>query len=237
MSLVAAFIFSAGLMAQEKTEVSILVKKDGKVVKDTTYQFDSADEAKHVVQMMEVMSGMDADMEKMHYNYSMAHSGGKHANTMVFISEDGEKTEIKKMHGDSLVWITEGEGPHMEHMHGDHVVVMKKGDGETFNIYVNKDGEKGVKKEIKVVVSGDEEGNWHAVTTDKLHLDENVYYISEDDDVNVKVHQIIEEDDEGEHVKVIVITKEMDEDMDHDVDHDEDVEVKVVKKRVKKEIK
>jgi hypothetical protein len=210
MSLVAAFIFSAGLMAQEKTEVIIQVKKDGKVVKDTTYQFDDADEADHVVKMIEVMSGMDADMERIHYNYTMVHSGEKHANSMVFISKDGEKTEIKEIHGDTLVWITKGEGdgehvkvmkykmkegedPHMEHMHGKHVVVIKKGDG-----------------------------------------DENVIYISEDNDV--KVLKIVEEEGEGENVKVIVIKKEIKE-IDEDVDHDEDVEIEVVIKKQKKEKK
>jgi len=203
MSLVAAFIFSAGLIAQEKTEVSIQVKKDGKVVKDTTYQFDDAAEAKHVMKMVEVMSGVDADMEDMHYNYTTAHSGGKHANTMVFISKDGEKTEIKEMHADSLVWVSEGDGPHMEHMHGENVIVMKKGDDETIDIWVDKDGE--------------------------------------DDDVKVEIREIIEKSEDGENVKVIVITKEIHEDTDHDADHDEDedhdedVDVKVVKKKIKVE--
>jgi hypothetical protein len=138
MSLVAAFIFSASLVAQEKTEVSIQVKKDGKVVKDTTYQFEDADEAKHVVKMVEVMSGMDADMEKAHYNYTMSHSGGKHANTMVFISEDGDLTEIKEMHGDSLVWISEGDEAHMKHMHGENVIVIKKEIQEDVDVEVVK---------------------------------------------------------------------------------------------------
>lgn len=242
MSLVAAFIFSAGLIAQEKTEVSIQVKTDGKVVKDTTYQFDDAAEAKRVLKMVEVMSGMDADMEKIHYNYTMAHKDGKQANTMVFISEDGGKTEIKKMHGDSLVWISEGEEAHMEHMHGENVVVMKKGDGETFDIWVEKDGEETKKgKRVKVVVSGDEKGSWTAVSSDEADLDENenVFYVSEDDDVKVEVREIIEMTEDGENVKVIVITKEIDEDHDadhdEDKDHDEDVEVKVVKKKIKVE--
>ena len=212
MSLVVALIFSAGLMAQEKTEVTIQIKKDGKVIKDTTYLFDDANDAEHVVKMMEVMSGMDADMEKIHYNYIMAHSGGKHANTMVFISKDGEKTEIKEICGDTLVWITEGEGdgehvkvmkykmkegedPHMEHMHGEHVVVMKKEDGDTFDIYIDKDGEK-----------------------------------------SVKVLKIVEEEGEGENIKVIVIKKEIKE-IDEDMDHDKDVEVEVVKKKIKQEKK
>lgn len=258
MSLLAAFIFSAGLLAQEKTEVSIQVKKDGKVVKDTTYQFDDAADAKHVVKMVEVMSGMDEDMEKVHYNYSMAHKDGKHANAMVFISEDGEKFDIKEMHGDSLVWVTEGEdgehvkvmkykmkegeGPHMEHMHGEKVVVMKKGDGETFDIWVEKDGEESKKgKRVKVVVSGDEKGNWTALSSDEADLDENenVFVVSGEDDVHMEIREIIEKTEDGENVKVIVIKKEIDEDSDHDEDedHDEDVDVKVVKKKIKVEKK
>ena len=39
-SLSLMFVFGMSLMAQEKTEVSIKVKKNGKVVKDTTYQFE-----------------------------------------------------------------------------------------------------------------------------------------------------------------------------------------------------
>ena len=66
MSLLLVSVFVAGIRAQEKTEVSIQVKKDGKVVKDTTYLFDDAKEAKHVRKMVEVMSGMDEDMEDMH---------------------------------------------------------------------------------------------------------------------------------------------------------------------------
>jgi len=181
MSLVLAFVFSASLMAQEKTEVSIQVKRDGKVLRDTTYQFDDSDEAEHVLKLVEVMSGLDVDMDQGHYNYNytMSHSGGEHANAMVFISKDGEKTEIKEIHGDSLVWISEGDEPG--------------------------------KKRVKVVVSGDEKGNWTAVSADEKDLDENekVYYISEDDDVKVKVRKIIEEDGEGENVKVIVIEKEI----------------------------
>lgn len=260
MSLLAAFIFSAGLLAQEKTELSIQVKKDGKVVKDTTYQFDDAADAKHVVKMVELMSGMDADMEKGQYNYTMAHKDGKQANTMVFISRDGEKTEIKEMLGDSLVWVSEGEDgehvkvmkykmnegedPHMEHMHGENVVVMKKGDGETFDIWVEKDGEEAIKgKRVKVVVSGDEKGNWTVVSSDEADLDENenVFVVSGDDDVHVEVREIIEKTGDGENVKVIVIKKEIDEDSDHDAEHDkdldEDVDVKVVKKKIKVEKK
>ena len=63
------------LFAQEKTEVSVLVKNDGKVVSDTTYHFDDASEAKHALKMMEILSGDDEHM-------------------MVLKSGDGETIEI-----------------------------------------------------------------------------------------------------------------------------------------------
>ena len=103
----AVFIFSINLYSQEKTEVAIQVKKDGKIVKDTTYQFEDADEAEHAMKMIEILSGDDEEM--MEYSYTTHHNDTGHANTMVFISKDGKKTEIKELHGDSLVWVSEDE--------------------------------------------------------------------------------------------------------------------------------
>ena len=144
-SLSLMFVFGISIMAQEKTEVTVKVKKDGKVVKDTTYLFEDEAEAKHAIQMME------------HHNYTMAHSGEGHSKAMIFISEDGKKV---------------------------------------------------VKKEVTVIVSGDEFHEAH----------ENVYVIKGDgDDVHVEIEEIMKEHD-GENVKVIVIKK----DGDHDEDHDED---------------
>ncbi len=231
LSLLTACLFSAGLWAQESTEVSILVKKDGKVVQDTTYTFDSAEEAEHALKMMEVMSDIDVDMEDLHYNYTMAHTGGARSNAMVFISEDGDKTKITELQGDSLVWIHEGEGD------GKHLVIVKEGDGETFDVLMDEDGDKVVKKRIKVQVSEDEKGDWTVVPAEKGHWegDENLKVISEDDNVKVEIRKIMEESEDGENVRVIVIQKEKDmdsdEDVDHDADHDEDVDVKVIKKK------
>ena len=53
-----AFIFSAGMSAQE-TIVSVKVEKDGKVVKDTTYSFEDADQAEHALMMMDLMGSDD----------------------------------------------------------------------------------------------------------------------------------------------------------------------------------
>ena len=177
-------VFGMSLMAQEKTEVTVQVKKDGKVVKDTTYQFEDEAEAKHAIQMME------------HHEYTMAHSGEGHSKAMVFISEDGKKTEIKHLDGDSLVWISEDDHPH-----GEYVVIVKSGDGETFDILIDEDedGKTVVKKEVTVIVSGDELHEAH-------------------EDVHVEIEEIMKEHGDGENVKVIVIKK----DGNHDEDHDKD---------------
>jgi len=242
LSIAASLFLSTGLLAQEQTEVSILVKKDGKVVKDTTYLFDDAAEAKHAMKMMEVMSGDEPHMEHVTYNYTTAHVGSGHSKAMVFISEDGEKTEIKEFHGDSLVWVSEEDGAHA---HGKKVIVMKSADGSTFDILLDEDYEGGdvvKKKEIKVMVSGDEDGSWTIVEGDEkmMDKDENVFIIKGDDEVKVKIMKIMEEEGDGENVKVIVIKEggdvhmDLHEDHDKDHDHDEEVEVKVVKKKEKK---
>jgi len=261
LSIAASLILSTGLLAQEQIEMSIKVKKDGKLVKDTTYLFDDADEAKHAMKMMEIVSGDELHKKHVTYNYTTTHSGSNHSKAMVFISEDGETTEITEFSGDSLVWVSEEEhdGKHVKVMkykidgeddsHGEKVIVIKSADGNTFDILVEKDCEGGdvvKKKEIKVVVSGDEDGSWTVVEGDEKMMDEdeNVFIIKGDDEVKVKVMKIMEEEGDGENVKVIVITKSgdlhEDHDVDHDVDHDKDsdhdeeVEVEVVKKEKKK---
>jgi len=244
LSIAASFILTAGLLAQEQVDVSVKVTKDGKVIKDTTYQFDDASEAKHAMMMMEVLSGDEEQMENIHYNITSAHAGSGHSKAMVFISEDGETTEITEFSGDANVWVSEEEGDdtHVKVMkykmdedgsaEGKKVIVVKSDDGNTFDILVDEDVEEGdvVKtKEIKVMVSGDEEGNWTVVEGDE--------------DATVNIEKIVKEGEEGEDVKVIVITKKVekdcdhdedhDEDCDHDEDHDEDVDVKVIKKEKK----
>jgi len=251
-ALAASIIFSAGVLAQEKTEVSVLIKKDGKIVKDTTYQFEDASEAKHALKMLELLSG--DDIHKAHFE-------GNHSKTMVFISEDGEKTELKEFHGDGMEWIEkeEGEGEQRkvmkyrvsegDHPHGQNVVVVQSEDGSTFDILVDEDSEGNIvkKKEIKVTVSGDEDASWTVVDGDEKILDkhENVFVIKEGDDVKTEIIKIMKEEDgkKDSNVKVIVITNssdkdhDCDKDHDKDVDHEEEVEVKVVKKKQKKENK
>jgi len=227
LSIAASLILSTGLLAQEQIEMSIKVTKDGKVVKDTTYLFDDADKAKHAMKMMEIVSGDEPHKEHVTYNYTTAHTGSGEAKTMVFISEDGETTEITEFSGDSNVWVSE------EEVDGKKVIVMKSEDG----------GDIVKKKEVKIVVSGDEEGNWTVVEGDEkmMDKDENVFIIKGDDDMKVEIKKIMEEYDgvEGANVKVIIIKKggDLHEDHDKDCDHDEDsdhekeIEVKVKKKK------
>jgi hypothetical protein len=60
--LAAAFLVTTTLSAQEATTVTVQVKREGKVMKDTTYRFADQEEASHALKMMEVLSG---DGEKM----------------------------------------------------------------------------------------------------------------------------------------------------------------------------
>ena len=136
LSIAASLFLSTGLLAQEQIEMSIKVTKDGKVVKDTSYQFDDAAEAENAMKMMELMSGDELHKEHVTYNYTTAHSGHGEAKTMVFISEDGKTTEISEFHGDSLVWVSEEDGAHAQ---GKKVIVMKSKDGSTFDILLDED--------------------------------------------------------------------------------------------------
>jgi hypothetical protein len=197
LAIIIAFIFSSGLSAQETT-VSIKVKKDGKVVKDTIYSFENEEQAENALKIMEVMCAGDEHTMEIHKTISESHEG--HSKTMVFISEDGKTTQIEESSGDSLVWITEGEhhGDNVkvtkhevkggDDFNGEHVVVVKSDDGETYHIFINEereadpDGENTVKtKEVKVVISSDEGSEWSVKEVDDMKVD------SEKEDVEVIV--------------------------------------------------
>ena len=114
-AVAAALMFVFTLYGQEKTTVTVRVEKDGKVVKDTTYQFDDATEAEQAMKMMDIMCGDD----------------------------DGEHVKVIRHKCDK----------------GDNVIVLKTGDGETFDILIDDDDDGGdIKKQVKVVVTGDEGG-------------------------------------------------------------------------------
>ncbi len=163
-----AIVFSSGMFAQEKTEVTLLVKKDGKVVKDTTYQFENAAEAKHAVKMMEILCGDDKDTDK-------------HTHSMVFLSGDIDKKENSEFHGDSHVWISE------EEQDGEHVRVIKreKKDGETIEIIIDKDKDGSWHVDSKELKDVDEDVRV-IVVRKEIHCDQNG---DEEIDVEVKVEK------------------------------------------------
>lgn len=145
----------AFLFAQEKTEVSITVVKDGKVVKDTTYAFDDAKKAKHAVHMMDAMaSGEDKMMihdKDQHVLIKSDKDMKKHKEHMVFISEDGEKVELLGDHSENVVWVSEDDED------GNIKVIVKKiGDEDC------TDGKKKVMKKEVIMISGEdgEKGDW-----------------------------------------------------------------------------
>jgi len=201
LTVVMAVILPAGLMAQEKTEVTIQVKKDGKVIQDTTYQFNDADDANQVIKMLGVMLG---DEEHGAYNYTATMSEDIQPGKMVFVSRDGEKTVVKEISGDSLTWVSEGESDddHVkvlkyrvkgdDESQGEHVIVMKSEDGESFDILLDEDvdnGDADIEKKVTVVVSSDEDGEWKVVKSDD---DDD----SEDVEVEVKVIKKIKKEEE-----------------------------------------
>ena len=202
--LAALLLLSSGLLAQDKTEVSILVKKNGEVIKDTTYQFDNASDAENALNMMEIISEDEPVSGEYEYNYSMSRSEGNQKRAMVFISEDGDHTKITEMEGDSLVWIEEGDDSDIQ---GEHVIVMKSKDGGTYNVIVEDEDEGQAdtkEKKIRVMVTDDEGGTW-------------------------TVREGGEDDEDG--TSVIVIKKQVEKDQDADLDKDVDVNVKVIKKK------
>jgi len=214
------FFMAQSLFAQEQTEVTVQVKKDGKVVKDTTYLFEDDTDAKHAVKMFEMISSEGE--QEMEYTYTMAHTGEANTKTMVFVSRDGEKTEIKEVHGDSLVWISEDEQEEgqtkvmrykveKEGEDGEHVVVVTSSEGGTYDILIDEELEGApVKKEkrVKVVVKEDENGLMQISEEEMIDSDEEVYVIK-GDDVEKELKEIMKqvEDADTEQVKVIVIKK------------------------------
>ncbi len=138
------------LFAQEKTEVTVKVTEDGKVVKDTTYTFDDAADAKHAIHMMDAMASddfdlyfSDADEHIMHMKKDGDHK--MHANKAMFISEDGngKKKIIKK----EIIIISDGEeGEHSEWTIHEH----NKGENvEVIVIKTGKDCDEDIEVEIK----------------------------------------------------------------------------------------
>ena len=204
LSIVMAVVLQAGLLAQEKTEVTIQVKKDGKVIQDTTYQFNDADDASQVMKMLGIMLGDEEHSGEGAYSYSATMSEDIQPGKMVIVSRDGEKTVVKEINGDSLIWVSKGESDddHVKvfkyKIRGDdesqdqHVIVMKSEDGESFNIISDEDvdnGDTDAEKEVTVVVTGDKDGEWKVIKSGDDDETENV-------EVQVKVIKKIKKEEE-----------------------------------------
>ena len=222
LAFTAAFLIATVLQAQDQTEVTIRVKKDGKVVKDTTYQFESETDAKNAVEMFEVLSGEEP--HESGFNYTVAHTGGEHGKAMVFVSKDGEKTEIREIHGDSLIWIAEDkdEGEPVKVIKykvkkddgdGDeHVVVVTSSEGGTYDILLDEDLEGDqVKKEkrVKVIVE-ESDGELKHISEEKIIESDDEVYVIKGDNAEKELKEVIEnmESSDSDNVKVIIIKKD-----------------------------
>ena len=191
------------LFAQEKTEVSVKVMKDGKVVKDTTYTFDDAKKAKHAIHMFDVMSSdememhfTDSDDHDIHMHKDGKHK--KHEEHIIYISEDGEK--VKKLEKENVKWISKGDED------GNVRVIVKEfSDGDC------EDGKKKViKKEITVISGEDgedgEDGEW---TIKEIEGGDNVEVIiikskkGDGDEEEIKVEVIMKEEKEMQKKKMV----------------------------------
>jgi hypothetical protein len=219
--LLVLFFLASVSIAQEQTEVTVHIEKDGKVVKDTTYKFESDDDAENAVRVFEALSG--EGLKEMEYNYSMTLPDEAEGRAMVFISKDGKKTEIKEMEGDSLVWVSEGadtDGPKVikykvetsNDGEGEHVVVVTSDSGGTFDVMIDEDEEGDavtLEKRVKVIVTEDENGEKHVTKEELIGGEKEVYVISGDESAE-ELKEMLEKagsEDEGDNVEVIIIKK------------------------------
>jgi hypothetical protein len=174
LAIAAVLICSVSLSAQQTT-VKVRVETEGKVVTDTTYEFDDPGQAKQAMELLELMSGDEDHMVKVRKEV-VEHHG-----------DQASKNVIVHVDGDSLVWEDEGG----MHFHGEHVVVMKTGDDDSYEFLISDDP--GCeKKHVKVIVTEGDEGEWTIIS---------------EDDEDVRLEKGLEENDDADEVKVIVIKK------------------------------
>ena len=178
LAVVTILVFGTALFAQDKAEVNVKITKDGQVLKDTVYTYDDLEQAKHVVHMMEMLSGDDMHFEASDSKHMkmMASSGDSKKHKMIFISEDGDVSEFGDMdmewtseEGDSVKVIkVRSNGKATAHawvsddMDEDEHVIINEGDG-TVEVIVKKikdDGSDETVKEIRkeIVIESDDTG-------------------------------------------------------------------------------
>ena len=216
------------LFAQETTEVSVKVSKDGKIVKDTTYTFEDASEAKHALKMMDAMASgkldIHIDEDGGHEMHLSKEGGSDHHKKIVVISEDGKKLEdVDEEH---MKWITSSVS---EDGVSERVIIMKMdGEGTSHgHTYVtsgdknvqwtSKEGEEG---KVKVIVKEIDDG-------DKGEIKKEIMIVSneEEDEGEWTVKEI----DKGNNVQVIVIKKVGESDDEQEIE----IELKEIKEKKK----
>jgi hypothetical protein len=226
--LLSAIVLTIGaiLFAQEKTEVSMKVVKDGKVVKDTTYTFDDAKEAKHAVHMFDAMASdeLDIHFSDSHDHMEIIHKDGKamkHGQKAVFISEDGKK--VKKTVDCNFEWISSDDGE-------EEVIIMKMDKDSHGHMYVSSDDEGGnVKVIVKEIDGGDcEDGKKKVMTKEIIVIngeegDEGTWTVKEGEDGEDVMWKKIE----GKDGEVIIIKKTKGD------GDEEEIKVEIITKKVK----
>jgi len=255
--LIMSAFLTMSLVAQDHGEISVKITRDGKVVTDTTYNFNSAEEAEHIAEMAEM-----AGNGKFHA-FKMARDKG-HQKTMEFHSEDGKIHEIK---GNDIVWIEdqeEGDGEEVkvirvkrdsdeqhavqEFTNSDDTEVIVNEDDGTIEIIIqktDKDSDGTIKKEIhKEIIILDDASESIQSHTSSGQTREEIITIDEDGKKVVReiksgkdnVMILEEEEGSGENVEVIVIRKKkIDKENPGEVSKQGDLKKEGKKSRKKKE--
>lgn len=245
--LTSCFLITAAVTAQEKAEVTVTIKNDGEVVKDTTYSYDNIQQAEDALHILDVMNREELKhlehADNMHVKVKKIDADDEEE--MIFISKEGEITELK---GDgSKIWISGKDEMEKENVKvfkvetdeegEEHVIIHEPGDDdEAIEVIIKKikegDAEK-VKKEM--IISGDlegENGSWTVKEEDGVMMmvgedGETIELKKEFESKDGKEVKWVSED--GDDMKVFVIKKKTDDD---DVDVEVEVEVeqdKIVK--------
>jgi hypothetical protein len=158
LSMAASLFLGSGLLAQEQVELSVKLSKDGKVVRDTTYQFKDASQAKHALKMMEMMSADDAGKQETKHVVVMRSDGESTFDILVDEDfDDGDLVKKKKVNvvvsGDEEGSWTVVERDDIDLDNEEDVYVIKGDDDvktEIIKILKDYDGEED--SDVKVIV-------------------------------------------------------------------------------------
>ena len=120
--------------------MTLQVKKDGKVVRDTTFEFKDADRADHAIQVMEILSG---------------DPGALHGDSMVWIEEDGDEEQHVKIIKKKMK-VVEEDGEEKEAGEKKRIKVIVSED-EKGSWHVIEEREEGIDEEVYMFEGDDVE--------------------------------------------------------------------------------